>query len=53
MVVANTKEKVLELLNEWYIEIRSRRIPEAERLKKEIDFKISQLKKEAEVEAQD
>ncbi len=51
MVVANTKEKVLELLNEWYIEIRSRRIPEAERLKKEIDFKISQLKKE--VEAQD
>ncbi|CAM4407472.1 hypothetical protein BAMA111019_23480 [Bacillus manliponensis] len=44
MVTDTTKEKITQLLNEWYLEIRSRRISNAEHLKKEIDLKIGIFK---------
>uniref|UniRef100_UPI003F492018 response regulator aspartate phosphatase n=1 Tax=Bacillus multifaciens TaxID=3068506 RepID=UPI003F492018 len=53
MITSTTKEKVTQLLNEWYLEIRSRRINNAERLKKEIDLKINKLKRETEEGLQD
>lgn len=46
MITSTTNEKLTQLLNEWYLEIRSRRISNAERLKQEIDFKFTKLKKE-------
>ncbi|MEC2691110.1 tetratricopeptide repeat protein [Bacillus cereus] len=36
-------EKITQLLNEWYIEIRARRIGQAHRLKEEIDKKINNI----------
>lgn len=45
MITSTTNEKLTQLLNEWYLEIRSRRISNAERLKQEIDFKFTKLKK--------
>ncbi|HHT7238592.1 MULTISPECIES: tetratricopeptide repeat protein [Bacillus] len=48
MIAANAQEKIIQLLNEWYLEIRSRRIKEAERLKEKIDVEIHKLKREAE-----
>ena len=48
MITSTTNEKLTRLLNEWYLEIRSRRISNAERLKQEIDFKFTKLKKRLE-----
>lgn len=46
MITSTTNEKLTQLLNEWYLEIRSRRISNAERLKQEIDFKFTKLKRD-------
>ncbi|MDR5030287.1 tetratricopeptide repeat protein, partial [Bacillus thuringiensis] len=37
-------EQILGLLNDWYVEIRARRISNAHRLKEEIDGKIQNIK---------
>lgn len=39
-------EKITQLLNEWYIEIRARRIGQAHRLKEEIDNKINNIEED-------
>ncbi len=44
MYTATSNEKVMELLNTWYIEMRARRIGNAQRLKEKIDIKIQKLK---------
>jgi response regulator aspartate phosphatase F len=52
MYTATSNEKVMELLNTWYIEMRARRIGNAQRLKREkIDIKIQKLKNEKKEEA--
>ncbi len=53
MYTATSNEKVMELLNTWYIEMRARRIGNAQRLKEKIDIKIQKLKNEKEEALQD
>ncbi|PGM94550.1 hypothetical protein [Bacillus cereus] len=53
MYTATNNEKVMELLNEWYVEIRSRRVGNAQRLKEQIDSKIYKLKDERDESVQD
>ncbi|MBY7121471.1 tetratricopeptide repeat protein [Bacillus sp. 16GRE42] len=44
MFTSTKSEQITQLLNEWYIEIRSRHINNATRLKEQIDIKINELK---------
>ncbi|ENQ3078943.1 tetratricopeptide repeat protein [Bacillus cereus] len=48
MFTSTRNEKITQLLNEWYIEIRSRRIDSAHQLKEQIDVQIKRLKEEKE-----
>ncbi|MDM5156367.1 tetratricopeptide repeat protein [Bacillus sp. DX1.1] len=53
MFTSTKSEKITQLLNEWYIEIRSRRIGNANRLKEQIDVKINKLRDESGETVQD
>ncbi|MCU5518444.1 tetratricopeptide repeat protein, partial [Bacillus wiedmannii] len=44
MFTSTKSEQITQLLNEWYIEIRLRRIDSANRFKEQIDNKINILK---------
>lgn len=44
MFTPTKSEQITQLLNEWYIEIRLRRIDSANRFKEQIDNKINILK---------
>ena len=44
MFTSTRSEKITQLLNEWYTEIRSRNIDNAHRMKEQIDSMIQQLK---------
>ncbi|PGU10467.1 hypothetical protein COD21_14450 [Bacillus cereus] len=46
MFTSTKNERITQLLNEWYIEIRSRHLEEAQRLKEQIDVQIMRLKDE-------
>ncbi|WP_243522385.1 Rap family tetratricopeptide repeat protein [Bacillus pseudomycoides] len=46
MSVTMGSEKVTKLLNDWYVEIRSRNITKAHRMKEQIDSIIQELKEE-------
>ncbi|MCM3738134.1 tetratricopeptide repeat protein [Bacillus cytotoxicus] len=53
MFTSTRNEKITQLLNEWYIEIRSRQINNAHRLKEQIDVQIKRLKEEEKESMQD
>ncbi|HDX9576673.1 TPA: tetratricopeptide repeat protein [Bacillus pseudomycoides] len=53
MFTSTRNEKITQLLNEWYIEIRSRQINNAHRLKEQIDVQIERLKEEEQESMQD
>lgn len=45
-VQAQTNEQIMQMLNEWYIEIRARRLRNAHLLKTEIDKKIKNMEED-------
>ncbi|CAM4046171.1 histidine kinase [Bacillus manliponensis] len=53
MFTSTRNERITQLLNEWYIEIRSRRLQEAQCLKEQIDIQINRLKEEVDESMQD
>ncbi|HDR7393895.1 TPA: tetratricopeptide repeat protein [Bacillus toyonensis] len=53
MFTSTKNEKITQLLNEWYIEIRSRNIDNAHRMKEQVDSMIQQLQKEEQELLQD
>ncbi|MFD3449855.1 tetratricopeptide repeat protein [Microbacteriaceae bacterium 4G12] len=53
MYVAVKNEKVTQLLNDWYVEIRSRHMASAHRMKEQIDVMIQDLKVEKQYSLQD